>query len=299
MSAVLPSLGVYLLTDFVNSTALYDPAPAEEALTSAAIAAKAHVLDVETHDFGQRAWFTGVALLAESHISIHTWPEHGYTAIDIFMCGDAEPQRIDVHSIKQGLIERNLPRLAVKGRMSDLCRCPATISLILCAICIYVLFGPVRYSGHVQSLPVHLLIVIRHDNLSHLTINCPMIFIGGFQTELRLASMGAEGLVVLSVVAGTVAEFALTGRITAFAQGHLYFDRIVWRKQSQYQSLVVTNTWQKNDLRLYIDGHLQFAEADEYRYREALVHPILSWGETRPSPFWFWAEVTGWQRERS
>ncbi len=86
-------------------------------------------------------------------------------------------------------------------------------------------------------------------------------------------------------IATIVLLFALTllaGRITAFAQDHLYFDRIIWRKQSQYQSLVVTNTWQKNDVRLYIDGHLQFAEADEYRYHEALVHPALSWGEGAP-----------------
>lgn len=72
------------------------------------------------------------------------------------------------------------------------------------------------------------------------------------------------------------------GRITAFAQDHLYFDQIVWRKQTQYQSLVVTNTWRKNDVRLFIDGHLQFAEVDEYRYHEALVHPVLSWGGTEP-----------------
>lgn len=70
----------------------------------------------------------------------------------------------------------------------------------------------------------------------------------------------------------------LASRITAFAQDHLYFDQVVWRSQSPYQSLVVTNTWQKNDIRLFIDGHLQFAETDEYRYHEALVHPVMSWG---------------------
>lgn len=37
------------------------------------------------------AGFSGVAILAESHISIHTWPEHAYAALDIFMCGDSEP----------------------------------------------------------------------------------------------------------------------------------------------------------------------------------------------------------------
>jgi spermidine synthase len=83
------------------------------------------------------------------------------------------------------------------------------------------------------------------------------------------------------VIATIVMLFTLTllaSKITAFAQDHLYFDRIVWRKQSQYQSLVVTNTWQNADVRLFIDGHLQFAQADEFRYHEALVHPVLSWG---------------------
>ncbi len=87
---------------------------------------------------------------------------------------------------------------------------------------------------------------------------------------------------MLTYACGTIALlFALTllaGRITGFAQDHLYFDRIVWKKQTQYQSLVVTNNWQKEDVRLYIDGHLQFAETDEYRYHEALVHPAMSHG---------------------
>lgn len=121
-------LGIHLIADFFDSTALYDPTPAQDALTRAALAAKAQVLSVETHDFGQRAGFTGVALLAESHISVHTWPEHGYAAIDIFMCGDAEPQRsldvlksffrpqrVEVQSIQRGLIGQTVPRLAVAG----------------------------------------------------------------------------------------------------------------------------------------------------------------------------------------
>jgi S-adenosylmethionine decarboxylase len=50
------------------------------------------VLEVNLHDFGAENGFTGVALLAESHISIHTWPEYAYAAIDIFMCGDLDPE---------------------------------------------------------------------------------------------------------------------------------------------------------------------------------------------------------------
>lgn len=91
---------------------------------------------------------------------------------------------------------------------------------------------------------------------------------------------------LLGYAVGTIVLlFALTlmaGKVTGFAQDHLYFDRIVWKKQSQYQSLVVTNNWQKGDVRLYIDGHLQFAELDEYRYHEALVHPAMAWGDAAP-----------------
>jgi spermidine synthase len=84
------------------------------------------------------------------------------------------------------------------------------------------------------------------------------------------------------VVGVIVLLFILTlsaSKITSFAQDHLYFDRVVYRDQTQYQNLVVTNTWKKGDIRLFIDGHLQFAQADEYRYHEALVHPLLSWGK--------------------
>jgi len=86
------------------------------------------VLDVKTHDFGTRAGFTGMALLAESHISVHTWPEHGYAAIDIFMCGNANPRlslsvleayfnagRTDVQVFSRGLVSQSARRLAVAG----------------------------------------------------------------------------------------------------------------------------------------------------------------------------------------
>ena len=90
---------------------------------------------------------------------------------------------------------------------------------------------------------------------------------------------------LLAVTAILVALIALTAsatRITAFAQNHLYFDQIVWQKDTPYQSLVVTHDWPKRDLRLFIDGHLQFSQLDEHRYHESLVHPVMSWGDTPP-----------------
>jgi spermidine synthase len=88
-----------------------------------------------------------------------------------------------------------------------------------------------------------------------------------------------RSLALVGLVTGLLFFLTLVaGRLTGFAQDHLYFDQVVWKKQSQYQSLVVTNNWQKNDIRLFIDGHLQFSETDEYRYHEALVHPVMTEG---------------------
>ena len=43
------------------------------------------------HSFGSKSGLTGVLLLAESHISVHTWPEREYAAFDVFMCGNCDP----------------------------------------------------------------------------------------------------------------------------------------------------------------------------------------------------------------
>lgn len=70
-----------------------------------------------------------------------------------------------------------------------------------------------------------------------------------------------------------LAGFILADRITALSEENLYADEIVFAKSSPYQRIVLTR-W-KDDLRLYLNGHLQFSSRDEYRYHEALVHPGL------------------------
>ncbi|MEL6585599.1 MAG: adenosylmethionine decarboxylase [Pseudomonadota bacterium] len=89
----VPPLGTHVVAEFYGAQRLFDHKAGGEALRRAAEAAGATVLGVHAHDFGDRAGFTGVAVLAESHISVHTWPEHDYAAIDIFMCGDAKPHQ--------------------------------------------------------------------------------------------------------------------------------------------------------------------------------------------------------------
>ncbi|WP_152544553.1 adenosylmethionine decarboxylase [Actibacterium mucosum] len=85
------SPGLHVLADFHGCTALDDLGRIEAALVAAANAAGATVLECSFHHFGGAGGVTGVVLLAESHISIHTWPESGFAAIDIFMCGTAQP----------------------------------------------------------------------------------------------------------------------------------------------------------------------------------------------------------------
>ena len=54
--------------------------------------ANATMLHIHLHRFGKEEGISGVAILAESHISVHTWPERDYIAFDIFMCGDTYPE---------------------------------------------------------------------------------------------------------------------------------------------------------------------------------------------------------------
>jgi S-adenosylmethionine decarboxylase len=87
------SAGLHLIADFEGASRLDDCAWIEAALREGAEAAHATVLEVRLHPFGPGQGITGVALLAESHISIHTWPEAGTAAIDVFVCGaTADPQ---------------------------------------------------------------------------------------------------------------------------------------------------------------------------------------------------------------
>ena len=85
--------GRHVLADFhgVAAAGLSDAAALERQLLAAADAAGARVLSAHFHHFGEGAGVTGVVMLSESHISIHTWPEHGYAALDVFMCGAPGP----------------------------------------------------------------------------------------------------------------------------------------------------------------------------------------------------------------
>ncbi|MEB3272724.1 MAG: adenosylmethionine decarboxylase [Prochlorothrix sp.] len=74
------------------SSLLDDPAFITQALRDAAVAAEATLLSEVVHEFDPQG-VTGLALLSESHISIHTWPEMHYAAVDVFTCGSSKPEK--------------------------------------------------------------------------------------------------------------------------------------------------------------------------------------------------------------
>ena len=90
--------GTHLIIEVVDGKGLDDEARIRQAFRDCVEACGATLLHIHTHKFSPQG-VSGVAVLAESHISVHTWPEIGYGAFDVFMCGDANPHAaIDVLS---------------------------------------------------------------------------------------------------------------------------------------------------------------------------------------------------------
>lgn len=93
-----------------------------------------------------------------------------------------------------------------------------------------------------------------------------------FRHELR--RVGAHLLACVLTLGALGVAFVLAERITTFAEDHFYQDHIVFAESSPYQRIVVTRG--SDGHRLFLNGNLQFAERDEYRYHEALVHPAMA-----------------------
>lgn len=109
----VPFAGRHLLIECFGAHANLDANALEALLKNSAKAGGATVLSCHLHGFGKGGGVTGVALLAESHITVHTWPERGYAAFDVFMCGNCEAMRA------ARVIEEAVPGAAVDIRTVD------------------------------------------------------------------------------------------------------------------------------------------------------------------------------------
>lgn len=83
--------GTHLIVDLVGASNLDRLDLVERALREAATVSGATILNCDLHHFEPNGGISGVVVLAESHISIHTWPERNFAALDIFMCGACNP----------------------------------------------------------------------------------------------------------------------------------------------------------------------------------------------------------------
>jgi len=110
--------GIHLIAEFWHGRIIENPKEIKKILIRSVKEAKSTPLEVIIHKFSPQG-LTGVVLLAESHVALHSWPEFNYLAIDIFTCGDwakpgkalqyfkeiFKPKRVEIREIKRGRIK--------------------------------------------------------------------------------------------------------------------------------------------------------------------------------------------------
>jgi len=110
--------GIHLIAEFWHGRIIEDSKKIKRILIKSVKEAKSTPLEVIIHKFSPQG-LTGVVLLAESHIALHSWPELNYLAIDIFTCGDFakpkkalqyfkkvfRPKKVEIRELKRGRIK--------------------------------------------------------------------------------------------------------------------------------------------------------------------------------------------------
>jgi len=113
----MKGVGTHMVLELWGCSNLNSPSVVEQALRDIVEATNVTLLDLRVYPFTPIG-VTGVAIVAESHIMIHTWPEHSYAAVDIFTCGQERdfdgaldavrdhfaPERVQVMRIERGIL---------------------------------------------------------------------------------------------------------------------------------------------------------------------------------------------------
>lgn len=92
--------GIHIIIDAWQASNLINTDFVEQVIKQAAEKTGAEIISSKFHSFGENEGCTGIILLSESHMSIHTWPEQDYAAIDVFTCGETNP-RLSLDVVKE------------------------------------------------------------------------------------------------------------------------------------------------------------------------------------------------------
>ncbi len=95
-----------------------------------------------------------------------------------------------------------------------------------------------------------------------------------YVTKENIPSLRLHKLAAIIVLIGLMLGFAYSENIMRISEANAYQGKVIFAASTPYQRIVITK--QAQDLRLFLNANLQFSSIDEYRYHEALVHPILS-----------------------
>lgn len=93
--------GVHLVIELWNATNLNNLSKIKQILEDSVNAIGATLLKIDLHEFSPSGGVSGMVIIQESHLSIHTWPEYNYAALDIFVCGNVDPYKA-IPVIKKG-----------------------------------------------------------------------------------------------------------------------------------------------------------------------------------------------------
>lgn len=123
MSVLGSPLGIQLLAEIweCNSEKLNDINSVKEMMTRAAEKAEAEIREVVFHRFEPQG-VSGVVVISESHLTIHTWPELNYAAVDIFTCGETVDPWVALESITQDLNAEEAHVIEISRGMKNLKR---------------------------------------------------------------------------------------------------------------------------------------------------------------------------------
>ena len=111
--------GCHLILDMWGAENLNNIELIEQCFHRCIEVAGATLLHIHLHHFSEGDGVSGVAVLAESHISVHTWPEKSYAAFDVFMCGDTNPHKIIPILLETFNAKKHKLTEILRGDMSD------------------------------------------------------------------------------------------------------------------------------------------------------------------------------------